>query len=168
MYAGTKLGKLLSIFPVMYLSGGTCVMLIITGGGTMQLLFNTLCGVHCQAKSLSSAEWFLVFTCMAIAVALLLPNLNSVSKASLIGATTAIVYCTLIWGLSIRKHRPSDIKYKPLAAEPQSDVERFGCVFNAIGIIVLCFRGHNVVLEIQVSSSFFFLFFFYRSFICFL
>ncbi|XP_015893179.3 lysine histidine transporter-like 7 [Ziziphus jujuba] len=146
---GTKLGKLLSIFPVMYLSGGTCVMLIITGGGTMQLLFKTLCreAADCHAKSLSGAEWFLVFTSLAIAMAQL-PNLNSIAKTSLVGAIMALGYCTLLWALSISMDRPKDISYEPLVKK-ESGVDMFGGILSAIGIIVLCFRGHNVVLEIQ-------------------
>ena len=151
----------MTIFPVMYLSGGTCAMLIITGGGTMQLFFKNLCGDGpgpvCRAQSVSGTEWFLIFTCMAILLAQL-PNLNSVSRVSLLGAVTAIVYCILIWALPISNDRPNEISYHPLQAD-QSGMEKFGGVLNAIGIIVLAFRGHNVILEIQVrshSSNFFF------------
>lgn len=138
----------------MYLSGGTCAMLIITGGGTMQLFFKNLCGdgpgPTCRAQSLSGVEWFLVFTCMAILLAQL-PNLNSVTRVSLLGAVTAITYCILIWALPVSRDRPKDISYHPLEAE-KSGMDKFGGVLNAIGIIVLAFRGHNAILEIQVRS----------------
>lgn len=150
---GAKLGKLLAIFPVMYLSGGTCAMLIITGGGTMQLFFRNLCGegadAVCDGKALSGAQWFLVFTCMAILVAQL-PNLNSITKVSLIGAITAITYTSILWALPISKDRPNPISYHPLQAN-ESGMDKYGAIFNAIGIIVLSFRGHNVILEIQAT-----------------
>ncbi|KAM1863327.1 hypothetical protein ACFX14_003690 [Malus domestica] len=139
---GPKLGKLLTIFPVMYLSGGTCAQLIIIGGGTMKLFLKAVCDVN----SVTGTECFLLFVCMAIVVAQF-PNLNSIAWVSLIGATTAIAYYTLIWGLLIGKGRPSGISYNP--PEMESNMDRFGGVLNSVGIIFLAFKGHNVILEIQ-------------------
>jgi hypothetical protein len=87
-------------------------MLIIKGAGVMELLFKLMCegGATCDAKSLTGAEWFLVFTCMAIALAQR-PNLNSIAGFSLVGAMSAIGYCTLIWALPISKDRPSGVSY---------------------------------------------------------
>ncbi|KAK9286703.1 hypothetical protein L1049_015106 [Liquidambar formosana] len=142
---GEKLGKVLTIFPVMYLSGGTCAMLIITGGGTLDLLFTMVHGDG--PKPMTGAERYLMFACLAIVVAQL-PNLNSVAGVSLIGAITAIGYCTMIWVLSICKGRPDGVSYdRPDATK--SDMAGVCGVLNAIGIIALAFRGHNVVLEIQ-------------------
>lgn len=126
------------------------MILIITAGGNMETLYKIMCGGGdtCEANSLSGTTWFLVFTCMAILVAQL-PNLNSITKISVIGAVTAVVYCTLIWVLPITKGRPSGVSYGP-AEMRKSDMAKFGNIFNAIGIIVLAFRGHNLVLEIQV------------------
>ena len=118
----------------------------------MQLFFRNLCGegadAVCDGKALSGAQWFLVFTCMAILVAQL-PNLNSITKVSLIGAITAITYTSILWALPISKDRPNHISYHPLQAN-ESGMDKYGAIFNAIGIIVLSFRGHNVILEIQV------------------
>ncbi|KAG6712062.1 hypothetical protein I3842_05G086200 [Carya illinoinensis] len=146
---GAKLGKVLSIFPTMYLAGGTCVSLVITGGGTLKLLFKTMCDgeATCLAKSLSGAEWFLVFTCMAILIAQL-PNLNSLTGLSLIGAITAVLYSTMIWVLSIYKGKPSGVSYSPPEIA-NSDMSKISSIFNALGIIALAFRGHNLILEIQ-------------------
>ncbi|KAG7975695.1 hypothetical protein I3843_06G112200 [Carya illinoinensis] len=135
---GTKLGKLLAIFPTLYLSGGTCVMLIITGGGTMELLFKTVCdsGSTCHAKSLSGAEWFLVFTCIAILIAQL-PNLNSMAPVSLIGAITAILYSALIWVLSITKGRPAGgVSYSPSETVTMNSnlMGKISSILNALGI----------------------------------
>ncbi|PQP94910.1 lysine histidine transporter-like 8 [Prunus yedoensis var. nudiflora] len=129
---GPKLGKLLTIFPVMYLSGGMCVQLIIIGGGTIQLLIRTVCkeGATCNAKPLTGTECYLVFMCMAIVVAQCFPNLNSIARVSLIGTITAIVYCTMIWALSIGKGRPRDISYYPLPLE--STIAAYGEVTNVI------------------------------------
>jgi hypothetical protein len=152
--SGERLGKLAALFPVMYLSGGTCVTLIITGGGTMKQLFKILCendnGVQtCSAHSLSGVEWFLVFTCAAILIAQL-PNLNSMTVVSLVGAVIAISYCTLFWSLSVKKGRPVGVSYSTTLVSQESLVVKISDIINAIGIIVLAFRGHNVVLEIQV------------------
>ncbi|BAT91142.1 hypothetical protein LR48_Vigan08g192800 [Vigna angularis] len=149
---GKRLGKVAALFPVMYLSGGTCVMLIITGGGTLKLLFKTLCendnGNTCNAHALTGAEWFLVFTCAAILIAQL-PNLNSMAMVSLVGAVTAISYCTLFWVLSVKKGRPNNVSYTSTLSEESTAVAKISDVLNAIGIIVLAYRGHNVLLEIQ-------------------
>ena len=140
----------------MYLSGGTCVMLIITGGGTMKQLFKTLCendnGKTCNAHALSGAEWFLVFTCVAILIAQL-PNLNSMAMVSLVGAVTSITYCTLFWVLSVKKGKPNNVSYSSSLSQEHTPVAKISDVLNAIGIIVLAFRGHNVLLEIQASIS---------------
>lgn len=152
------MGKVAALFPVMYLSGGSCVLFIITGGGTMKLLFKTLCdnvnGHTCDAHSLSGAEWFLVFTCAAILVAQL-PNLNSMAAVSLVGAVASVSYCTLFWSLSVKKGRPNNNNGVSLSYSPSlkhvSTLGKIGDIVNAIGIVVLAFRGHNVLLEIQVS-----------------
>ncbi|KAL2329180.1 hypothetical protein Fmac_022607 [Flemingia macrophylla] len=151
---GKRLGKVAALFPVMYLSGGTCVMLIITGGGTMKQLFNTLCDNHgegtCNGHGLTGAEWFLVFTCVAILIAQLLPNLNSMATVSLVGAVTSITYCTLFWVLSVKKARPNNVSYaSSLSTHHSTPLPNINDVLNAIGIIVLAFRGHNLLLEIQ-------------------
>ncbi|XP_020214174.1 lysine histidine transporter-like 8 [Cajanus cajan] len=149
---GKRLGKVAALFPVMYLSGGTCVVLIITGGGTMKLLFKTLChnddGDTCNGHSLTGVEWFLVFTCVAILIAQL-PNLNSMAMVSLVGAVTSITYCTLFWVLSVKKGRPNNVSYGSSLSHHSTPLPNITHVLNAIGIIVLAFRGHNLLLEIQ-------------------
>ncbi|XVF68017.1 hypothetical protein PTKIN_Ptkin10aG0169100 [Pterospermum kingtungense] len=146
---GQKLGKLLAIYPVMYLSGGSCILLIITGGGTMEQLFKIMCGegTRCESKSLTGTEWFLMFTCIALIIAQL-PNLNSIAKVSLTGAISAIGYCSMIWALSISKGRLNAVSYT-IQNEAKTGMPGFGDILNAIGIIVLAFRGHNLILEIQ-------------------
>ncbi|XP_061345045.1 lysine histidine transporter-like 8 [Gastrolobium bilobum] len=143
---GEKLGKLLALFPIMYLSGGTCVTLIMIGGGTMKIFFQIVCGEACTLHPLTTIEWYLVFTGTAILIAQL-PNLNSIAGVSLIGAITAVAYCTLIWIVSVAKGRLTHVSYEPLRG--QSEGNRIFCVWNALGIIAFAFRGHNLVLEIQ-------------------
>ncbi|KNA16390.1 hypothetical protein SOVF_089530 [Spinacia oleracea] len=147
---GPKLGKLLALLPVMYLSGGTCVTLLITGGGKMQHLYHILCpeGHICHTNSLTTIEWYLVFICMAIVIAQL-PNLNSVALVSLVSAITAIVYCTLIWVMTISNGRPSATKYTISVRGEESEMKSFIDVLSAVGIVAFSFRGHNLVLEIQ-------------------
>ncbi|XXG59937.1 hypothetical protein AAC387_Pa04g1935 [Persea americana] len=145
---GEKLGKLLALFPTMYLSAGTCTALIIIGGSSMKLFFQIVCGPTCRSEPLTSIEWYLVFVCLAVVIAQL-PNLNSIAGVSLIGAITAVVYCTLIWIVSVGKGRPTGVSYDPL--EPKSEVARAFGILNALGIIAFAFRGHNVTLEIQAT-----------------
>ena len=58
IYASSKLGKFLAKFPLMYTSGGTCILLIINGGEILDLLFKTICEneATCHVKPLSSTE----------------------------------------------------------------------------------------------------------------
>lgn len=150
---GPKLGKLLAIFPVMYLSSGSCVMLVITGGLTMEQLYKIMCGGEghaCdQAKSLSGPEWFLVFTCIAIVI-VQLPKLNSIARVSMIGAITAIAYCTLIWVLPIKDGRKlTGVSHETVLTSIETGMAGFSRILTAIGIIVFACRGHNLILEIQ-------------------
>uniref|UniRef100_A0A2C9TZA7 Amino acid transporter transmembrane domain-containing protein n=1 Tax=Manihot esculenta TaxID=3983 RepID=A0A2C9TZA7_MANES len=146
VFSGEKVGKLLALFPIMYLSGGTCVTLIMIGGGTMKIIFQIFCGDTCNMKPLTTIEWYLLFTCSAIILAQL-PNLNSIAGVSLIGAITAVSYCTLIWVVSLVQGRPVNVSYD--TPQSKSDLASFGTILNALGIIAFAFRGHNLVLEIQ-------------------
>ncbi|KAF8406682.1 hypothetical protein HHK36_008773 [Tetracentron sinense] len=145
---GEKLGNLLALFPIMYLSGGTCVALIIIGGSTSKLFFEIVCGATCTASKLTSAEWYLVFTCAAVLLSQL-PNLNSIAGVSLIGAITAIAYCTLIWAISVAEGRLDGVSYNPVRAK--TDIAEVFGVLNSLGIIAFAFRGHNLILEIQAT-----------------
>ncbi|XP_019438087.1 PREDICTED: lysine histidine transporter-like 8 [Lupinus angustifolius] len=140
---GEKLGKLLALFPIMYLSGGTCVTLIMIGGSTMKILFHLICEDSCTLKPLTTIECYLVFTGSAILLAQL-PNLDSIAWVSLTGAITAISYCCIIWILSIVQGKVSHINY-----ESQYETNNIFSVWNSLGIIAFAFRGHNLVLEIQ-------------------
>ncbi|GAB4832988.1 hypothetical protein Ancab_007009 [Ancistrocladus abbreviatus] len=142
---GERAGKVLALFPSMYLSGGTCVALIMVGGGTMKILFQIQGGTTGANHQLTTVEWYLVFTCTAIILAQL-PNLNSIAGVSLIGAITAVCYCTIIWALSICKGKPMSVSYGPSPAEARN---RICSILNALGMIAFAFRGHNLVLEIQ-------------------
>ncbi|KAH6787919.1 hypothetical protein C2S52_007471 [Perilla frutescens var. hirtella] len=145
---GEKLGKLLAIFPTMYLSGGTCVLYIITGGAVMQMLFNSLCGGGDHGSALTGAQCFLVFICIAIFVALFFPNLNSLGSVTLIGSITALAYCSLLWILPLTKGRIDDAvqtKAVLLTGSPS----RIRDAFIGFEFLALAFRGHNLVLEIQ-------------------
>ncbi|KAK9070849.1 hypothetical protein SSX86_009417 [Deinandra increscens subsp. villosa] len=146
---GVKLGKVFAIFPVMYLSGGSCVMFIITGGGTMKLFYQLLCGDTCSNKHpLTTTEWFLVFVCIAILVSLFCPNLHSVALVSFLGAIMAVGYCTMLWVVFLAKGKADGVVYDP-SETVESDSGRVRSIFTALGIIAVAFRGHNVVLEIQ-------------------
>ncbi|XP_057963002.1 lysine histidine transporter-like 8 [Malania oleifera] len=145
---GEWLGKLLAIFPVMYLSIGTCVALIIIGGSTSKLFYQILCATTCTAAPLTTVEWYLVFTSAAVILSQL-PNLNSIAGVSLIGAVTAVGYCTIIWVVSVAEGRLPGVSYDPV--RPKDEIGRVFGVLNALGIVAFAFRGHNLILEIQAT-----------------
>lgn len=84
---GEKLGKLPAVFSTMYLSGGTCVLYIITGEKTLEYPYQVLCGddFECNSRSLRGTQWFLVFISLAILVAQFFANMDSVAHISLAG-----------------------------------------------------------------------------------
>ncbi|KAL6175195.1 hypothetical protein ACLB2K_051837 [Fragaria x ananassa] len=47
---GDKMKNIFAIFPIYYLSGGTCCALIIVGGSSMKLFYEILCGHECTSK----------------------------------------------------------------------------------------------------------------------
>ncbi|KAJ6692946.1 LYSINE HISTIDINE TRANSPORTER-LIKE 8 [Salix purpurea] len=145
---GEKKAKWLGLFPILYLSIGTCVALNIIGGSTSKLFFQTVCGQSCTVKTLTPVEWYLVFASAAVLLSQL-PNLNSIAGVSLIGSITAVVYCTLMWMVSVNKDRLPGITYKPVRGA--KEIDRFFEVLNSLGIIAFAFRGHNLVLEIQAT-----------------
>ncbi|CAK9165842.1 unnamed protein product [Ilex paraguariensis] len=144
---GEKMAKFVALFPIAYLSGGTCVALIIIGGSTMKMFFQTVCDA-CKPDQLTTVEWYLVFTCAAVLLSQL-PNLNSIAGVSLIGAITAIGYCTIIWVVSVSHGRLPNVSYNPVRAT--TDIGRIFDPLNALGIIAFAFRGHNLILEIQAT-----------------
>lgn len=144
------MGKIFALFPVMYLSGGTCVALIIVGGSTTKLFYQIVCGGHgCTEKPLTNVEWYLVFTSAAVVLSQL-PNLNSIAGVSLIGAITAVGYCTIMWLVSVTEGRLDGVSYDPI--KENDNMAMIFSVLNALGIMAFAFRGHNLTLEIQVHK----------------
>lgn len=131
----------------MYLSAGICSAIIGIGGGSLKLFFNIVCGQTCGSKPLTTVEWYLVFTCLAVILAQL-PNLNSIAGVSLVGAVSAVSYCTIIWVVSVGRGRVAGVSYEHV--HQGLSIDRVLDVINALGIIAFSFRGHNLVLEIQV------------------
>ncbi|KAL6509810.1 Lysine histidine transporter-like 8 [Orobanche gracilis] len=147
---GERLGVWLALFPTVYLSAGTATALILVGGETMKLFFRILCGPLCSSNPLTTVEWYLVFTLLCIVLSQL-PNLNSIAGLSLVGAVTAITYSTMVWVLSVSQQRPPTLSYQPITM-PTETASVFS-VLNALGIVAFAFRGHNLVLEIQVCDA---------------
>lgn len=123
--------------------------LIMMGGSTLKIFFHTVCGASCS-NTLSTVEWYLVFVSSAVILSQL-PNLNSIAGVSLIGAITAVTYCTITWVVSVSKTRPSGVSYEPVRTK--SEIGNVSAVLNALGVIAFAFRGHNLVLEIQVIRN---------------
>ncbi|KFK30149.1 hypothetical protein AALP_AA7G223300 [Arabis alpina] len=137
---GLKLGKLLGVFPIMYLSGGASSLLVITGGKAIQQLLQIMS--EDDTMPLSAVECFVIFSCFAVVMSQF-PNLNSLFGVSLIGGVMAVAYCTVIWILPVT----SDLQRSSVSYTTRDT--SFDNIFNAIGWIALAFRGNNLVLEIQ-------------------
>ncbi|KAG8368028.1 hypothetical protein BUALT_Bualt15G0002600 [Buddleja alternifolia] len=146
---GEKLSKFLATFPIINLSAGTCVALIVIGGSTSRMFYQIVCGPTCTTSNpLTTVEWYLVFTCTAVVLSQL-PNLNSIAGVSLVGALTAVGYCTGIWAVSVAQGRLPNVSYNPI--REGTEIARIFDVLNALGIIAFAFRGHNLILEIQAT-----------------
>lgn len=144
------MAKIFAVFPIYYLSGGTCCALIIVGGSSMKLFYEIVCGHDCTTKPLTAVEWYLVFTCAAVLLSQL-PNLNSIAGVSLVGAITAIGYCTIMWLVAVTEGRLDGVSYDPI--RENTNTAMVFSVLNALGIISFAFKGHNLTLEIQVIIS---------------
>ena len=158
------MGYWLATPPNLNLTGGTSTTLIVIGGGTLKLFYKIVCGPHCGTSPLTTIEWYLVFAIFCIVLAQL-PNMNSIVGLSMVGALTAITYCTMLWILSISRERPAGITY---TAELGSfTATKIFTVLNALGIVAFSFRGHNVAMEIQVDLILYYLYLaFGHAFIC--
>nr|XP_043626991.1 lysine histidine transporter-like 8 [Erigeron canadensis] len=146
---GERLGKILTLFPIVYLSVGTCIACIIIGASTSKIFFQVVCSDSgCNPEKLTVVEWYLVFTCGAVILSQL-PNLNSIAGVSLIGAITALGYCTTIWIVSVKEGRLPNVSYNPVRAGVE--ITKIFDVLNALGIVAFAFRGHNLILEVQAT-----------------
>lgn len=126
---------------------------IIIGASTSKIFFQVVCANNgCSAETLTVVEWYLIFTCGAILLSQL-PNLNSIAGISLVGAITALGYCTTIWVVSVSKGRLPNVSYNPVRVG--SHITKAFDVLNALGIIAFAFRGHNLILEVQVNYYYF-------------
>ncbi|CAN1315431.1 Lysine histidine transporter-like 8 [Linum perenne] len=130
----------------MYLSGGTCVTLIMIGGGSLKAFFQIIITNYYDnnnsSSPLSTVEWYIVFTFAAVMLSQFLPNLNSVARVSLIGAVTAISYCALILAASLLQGRISHPDHQhgtmPSSGKTLSKVPMWRGVQIAYLIIALC------------------------------
>ncbi|GJR37864.1 lysine histidine transporter-like 8 protein [Tanacetum coccineum] len=146
---GERLGKILTLLPIINLSFGTCIACIIIGASTSKIFFQVVCASSgCKPETLTVVEWYLVFACAAIILSQL-PNLNSIAGISLLGAIAAVGYCTTIWAVSVAKDRLPNVSYNPVRIG--SHATRFFDVLNALGIIAFAFRGNNLILEVQAT-----------------
>ncbi|RYQ92609.1 hypothetical protein Ahy_B09g098835 isoform B [Arachis hypogaea] len=145
---GEKLGRVLAMFPIIYLSAGTCTTIIILGASTARTFYQIICGTTCTAKPMTTVEWYLVFTCVAVVLSQL-PSLNSIAGVSLIGAVTAVGFCTSIWITSVAQGTLPGVNYNPVR-HGTSAKDAFN-ILNALGIVAFVFRGHNLILEIQAT-----------------
>ncbi|KAF3544437.1 hypothetical protein DY000_02009887 [Brassica cretica] len=137
---GVKLGKLLGIFPVMYLSGGACAILVITGGKTIKQLQDIMSAD--VTVPLTTLQCFLIFSILAVLMSQF-PNMNSLFGLSLVGSVMAVAYSTAVWTLPLASERnQNNVSYTIKDTS-------FDNIINAIGFIALAFRGSNLVLEIQ-------------------
>ncbi|KAG2291642.1 hypothetical protein Bca52824_038311 [Brassica carinata] len=99
---GMRLGKLLGIFPLMYLSGGACSILVITGGKTIKQLLHIMS--EDDTEPLTTLQCFLIFSILAMVMSQF-PNMNSLFGLSLVGSVMAVAYSTAVWTLLLASER---------------------------------------------------------------
>lgn len=145
--AGKTMGLHMTLPAVLNLTVGTSIGLVVVGGSALELFYITLCH-KCVDNPMTMIEWCFVFSVLCLILAQL-PNMCSIAGVSLVGAVMAVSYTTMIWIISITKPRPHDISYS-VVREGESALVTTFAVVNAIGIVSFAFRGHNLVLEIQV------------------
>ncbi|XP_074347356.1 lysine histidine transporter-like 8 isoform X2 [Apium graveolens] len=148
---GMKLGKLLSLFPIMYLSGGTCVLLIINGGSCLRSVYIEIWGYDNTKPASFDAKWCLLFIIIAVILSQFSPNLHSTANIAALGTLAAVMYSTLLAVLSLVQNRPNGISYSVKQA-PKEHKDIYGAI-SALGLIAYAFRGHNVILDIQGTMS---------------
>ena len=128
----------------MYLSGGACSILVITGGKTIKQLVHILS--EDDTVPLTTLQCFVIFSCLAVVLSQF-PNLNSLFGLSLIGGVMAVAYSTAIWSLPLtrvlQRNHQNNVSYTIKDTS-------FDNIFNAIGLIAISLRGNNLILEIQV------------------
>lgn len=128
---------------MMYLSGGACAILVITGGKTINQLL--LIMSENDTEPLTTVQCFLIFSILAVVMSQF-PNMNSLFGISLVGSLMAVAYSTAVWTLPLaneRNHHQNNVSYT-------TNDTSFENIINAIGMIAMAFRGNNLVLEIQV------------------
>ena len=106
-----------------------------------------LCDATCLSRPLTTVEWYLVFTCGSVVLSQL-PKLNSLANVSLIGAISYVSFCTLLWVVPVAEGRLPNLLHNPV--QPCTQISRLLGVVNGLGFIALAFRGHNLILEIQL------------------
>lgn len=151
---GPKLAKWLCTFPVLYLSGGTCTILVVTGGSTLKLLYDVICSQlsHCP-KNLDTSIWFLIFVLIASLLSQH-PSLNSLRWVSFLGSIASLLIFAILWITSIAKGSIKDASYNPTYEDLGDKLTSFISTIFAMELIALSFRGHNLILEIQVIKNF--------------
>ncbi|CAN7032157.1 unnamed protein product [Brassica rapa subsp. trilocularis] len=75
----------------MYLSGGACSILVITGGKTIKQLLHIMS--EDDTVPLTTLQCFLIFSILAIVMSQF-PNMNSLFGLSLVGSVMAVAYST--------------------------------------------------------------------------
>ncbi|CAN6818978.1 unnamed protein product, partial [Brassica oleracea] len=109
---GMRLGKLFGIFPLMYLSGGACSILVITGGKTIKQLLHIIWWgwwvitimSEDDTEPLTTLQCFLIFSILAMVMSQF-PNMNSLFGLSLVGSVMAVAYSTAVWTLLLASER---------------------------------------------------------------
>ena len=79
------------------------------------------------------------------------PDLHSLSIVSLLAAVTALSYCTIGFGGSVKAGKQPDAVYNLDHLSKAAGI--FG-VFSGLGTIAFSFGGHTVVLEVFIPPCF--------------
>lgn len=125
------------------------------GGSVMKVFLESMCDGDpgCVVSKITGAECFLAFICFAILAALFFPNLNSLASIAFVGSVTVLAYSSLLWILPVTKGGSGDGTAREAMLVTGSPT-RIRDALGGFEILALAFRGHNLVLEIQVKLYF--------------
>lgn len=117
----------------------------------MRSVYVEMWGYDNTKPTSSDAEWSLLFIIITVILSQFFPNLDSAAKIAALGTLATVMYSTLLVVLSLFQNRPNGISYSVKQA-PKEHKDIYGTI-NALGLIAFSFRGHNVILDIQVSKG---------------
>jgi amino acid permease len=140
---GQKLGLWLVIPCQLIVMIGLDIVYCVTGGKSMQYVYQQTCGTDCASFGLSA--WIVVFASISMVLSQI-PNFHKLSIISLLAAVMSIGYVTIAIGVASHRGKQPGTVYN---LDGFSRVDSIFGIFNSLGTVAFAYGGHNVIMEIQ-------------------